>query len=102
MHHQPVSGVEVLSARAATRAPRGGRIATGAGDITLPLGSHLVTRFGDTVIEQQEELERLGWEVVVVPANEAWSGSSTTTSPTPATPPSPRQERAWQDASDSV
>lgn len=36
-------------------------------DDTLSLGHHVIARFGDTVLEQQDELEGLGWQVVVVP-----------------------------------
>lgn len=33
----------------------------------LPLGDQVVARFGDTVVEQRDELQQRGWQVEIVP-----------------------------------
>lgn len=39
-------------------------------DDHLPLGEEVVARFGDTVVEQRDELERRGWQVEIVPGRD--------------------------------
>ena len=41
----------------------------GADDV-LPLGREVITRFGDTARSQRAELERLGWEVNILPGRD--------------------------------